>query len=88
MHTLFYCLLQDYTETVVTCFSGTVVPLAPNVQKVTIRSPKNHKVKAELVKSHFSLNSECLRLCECRSAAWPGGSLGSQSQSNGLNVNI
>lgn len=77
MHTLFYCLLQDYTETVVTCFSGTVVPLAPTVQKVRIRSHKNYKVKVELIKFHFSLNSECLRLCQYRNAAWPGWLLGS-----------
>lgn len=53
---MFYCPLQDDSGTVVTSFSGTVVPLAPNVVKVRIRSHKNYIVKIELVKCHFSSN--------------------------------
>lgn len=51
---MFYCPLQDDTGTAVTRFSGIVVPLAPNVVKVRIRSHKNYKLKMELMKCHFS----------------------------------
>lgn len=63
MSSLFFCVLYIVllpfargTGTVVTCFSGIVVPLALNVVKVRIRSYKNYKVKMELVKCHFSSN--------------------------------
>lgn len=49
-----------HAGTVVTSFSGIVVPLAPNVVKVRIRSYKNYEVRMELVKCHFSLSLEYL----------------------------
>lgn len=77
MHTLFHCLLQDHTKAVVTYSSGTVLPLAPNVQKLRFRSLKNNKVKVELMKSLFFFQIQNIQDCQYRNTAWLGWLLGS-----------